>query len=78
MKELLSDLAFMCSSSNTSSRGFYIFIAIGLAVLALGIPAMLVLLIVNIVKGASFVLPLILLIVAIAAFVGLIVWLKKS
>jgi hypothetical protein len=78
MKEFVSDLLYMCSGNNTSTRGFYILVTVVLAVLTLGIPVMLGLLIFSIVKGASVVLPLIFLLVAVAAYIGVIIWLKKS
>ena len=78
MKEFVSDLFYMCSSNNTSTRGFYIFVTALLAILTLAIPIMLILIIINIVKGAAFVLPLILLSVAVAIYIGVIVWLNKS
>lgn len=78
MREFVSDLMFMCSGSNTSSRTFYIIVTAVLALLVLGIPAMTILLIVTAVKGGSIVLPLVLLIFAIIVFIGIIIWLKKS
>ncbi len=79
MKEFFEELGYLCSSSNTTSRGFYIFIAVALAILAIGAPVMLIMLIVNIVKfGAFNVLWLILLILDIAALIDVIIWLKKS
>lgn len=78
MKEFVSDLLYMCSGNNTSTRGFYILVTAVLAILTLGIPVMLGLLIFNIVKGYSFILPLILLLVAIAIYVLVIIWLKRS
>lgn len=78
MKEFVSDLLYMCSDSNGSSRTFYIIVTAVLAILTICIPAMLVLVIVNAIKGFSIVLPLILMIVAIIIYVAVIVWLKKS
>lgn len=78
MKEFFSDLAYMCSASNSKSRGFYIAICIGMALLALGVVASLVLLIVNLVKGWFSPLFLILFIASLAILIGLIVWLKVS
>ena len=78
MKEFVSDLFYMCSSSNTESRTFFILITAILALLTIGIPAMLVLIIVNAVKGLSIVMPLILMLVALVIYVAVIIWLKKS
>jgi len=78
MKEFFEEFAYMCSSSNTKSRGMYIFIAIALAVLALGTVASLVLFIVNTIKYGFTPLFLILFVVSLLILVGMIVWLKKS
>ena len=78
MKEFFEEFAYMCSSSNTKSRGLYIFIAIALAVLALGTVASLVLFIVNTIKYGFTPLFLILFVVSLLILVGMIVWLKKS
>ena len=78
MKEFFEEFAYMCSSSNTKSRGLYIFIAIALAVLALGTVASLVLFIVNTIKYGFTPLFLILFIVTLLILIGMIVWLKKS
>ncbi len=79
MKEFFEELSYMCSSSNTKSRGLYIFIAIAMALLAIGAPVMIIMIIVNIVKFSAF-SPLwaILLVMDIGALIGTIVWLKKS
>ena len=78
MKEFFEEFAYMCSSSNTKSRGMYIFIAIALAVLALGTVASLVLFIVNTIKYGFTPLFLILFVMSLLILVGMIVWLKKS
>ena len=78
MKEFFEEFAYMCSSSNTKSRGMYIFIAIALAVLALGTVASLVLFIINTIKYGFTPLFLILFVVSLLILVGIIVWLKKS
>lgn len=79
MKEFFEELSYMCSSSNTKSRGLYIFIAIAMVLMAIGALAMTVMLIVNIVKfGAFSPLWAILLVADIGALIGVIVWLKKS
>lgn len=79
MKEFFEELSYMCSSSNTKSRGLYIFIAMAMALLAIGAPVMIIMIIVNLVKFSAF-SPLwaILLLVDIGALIGTIVWLKKS
>ena len=77
MKEFFEELSYMCSSSNTKSRGLYIFIAIAMVLMAIG--ALTIMLIVNIVKfGAFSPLWAILLVVDVGALIGVIVWLKKS
>lgn len=79
MKEFFEELSYMCSSSNTKSRGLYIFIAIAMALLAIGAPVMIIMIIVNVVKFSAFSpLWVILLVVDIGALIGVIVWLKKS
>lgn len=79
MKEFFEELMYMCSPSNTTSRGFYIFIAIAMATLAIGAIAMLVLMIVNLVKFGAFAWYWAAIFVfAVAALVGLIIWLKRS
>lgn len=78
MREFVSDLFYMCSSSNDKSRGFYIFVTVILAILTIAIPVMLGVLIFSIIKGGSIVLPIILTIAAIAIYVAVIVWLRKS
>lgn len=79
MKEFFEELSYMCSSSNTKSRGLYIFIAIAMALMAIGAPAMIIMLIVNVVKfGAFSPLWAILLVVDLGVLIGMIVWLKKS
>ena len=78
MKEFFEEFAYMCSSSNTKSRGMYIFIAIALAVLALGTVASLVLFVINTIKFGFTPLFLILFIVTLLILIGMIVWLKKS
>lgn len=79
MKEFFEELAYMCSESNTRSRGLYIFIAIMMAVMAIGGLASLVLLLVNIFVQKTFsILWLVLTILIFGILIGLIVWLKKS
>ena len=79
MKEFFEELSYMCSSNNTKSRGLYLFITIGMALLALGIVATIVMIIINAVANKVFLtLPFVLLIFMIICLVGIIVWLKKS
>lgn len=78
MKEFFEEFAYMCSSSNTKSRGLYIFIAIALIVLALGSLASLILFVVNTIKYGFTPLFLILFVVSLLILVGMIVYLKKS
>ena len=78
MKEFFEEFAYMCSSSNTKSRGLYIFIAIALIVLALGSLASLILFVVNTIKYGFTPLFLILFVVSTLILVGTIVYLKKS
>jgi hypothetical protein len=78
MKEFFEELSYMCSSSNTKSRGLYIFIAIALAIMAIALPVMLIMFIVNTVKFGFTPMFLILLAVDLVLLIGVIVWLKKS
>lgn len=78
MKEFFEEFAYMCSSSNTKSRGLYLFIAVALAILAVGAVVSLILFIVNTVKYGFTPLFLILFLVTIVLFVGVIIFLKKS
>ena len=79
MREFIEDFMYMCSASNTKSRGFYIFVAVGLCILLLGMIANLILIIANIVKGFG-VSPInvILFIVCIGLFAGTIFWIAKN
>lgn len=79
MKEFFEELSYMCSSSNTKSRGLYIFIAASMALMLIGAIAMVIMLIVNVVKfGAFSPIWAILLIADLAALIGVFIWLKKS
>lgn len=79
MKEFFEEFAYMCSASNTKSRGIYIFIAVALALMLLGAVAMIVMLLVNVIKfGAFSPIWAILLLLDIIIFVAVIIWLKKS
>lgn len=76
MKDFIEELKYMCTSSN--AKGFYIFVSIMLVVLLIAIPVMLIMFIVNTVKYGFTPLFLILTLVALAIFIGIVVWLKKS
>lgn len=78
MKEFFEEFAYMCSSSNTKSRGLYLFIAVVLVILLVGSVASLALLLVNVIKGWFNPLFLILFIVQVVIFIGTIIFLKKS
>lgn len=79
MKEFFEELFYMCSSSNTKSRGLYIFIVIAMALLALGGVASLIMLIVNFVTTKAFsILWLALALVTWGVLIAVIIWLKKS
>lgn len=79
MKDFIEELMYMCSSSNTESRGFYMFITGALVAMILGAIAMIILLIINVIKfGAFSPMWAILLVVDLICLVGTIIWLKKS
>lgn len=78
MRDFIENLKYLTSASNSSSRGFYIFIAIMLVALLIAMPVMLVLFIVNTIKYGFAVLPLILFIVVLVLFIGTIIWLQRS
>ena len=74
MSDFIEDLKYMCSSSNTSSRGFYIFVAIMLCLLPVGAIAGIVMMFITGFTGLKVILTL----VAIAVEVAVFFWLKKS
>lgn len=78
MKEFVEDLKYMCSASNSTSRGFYIFIVASLIALILGMFASLALIIINAVQGYSIGLFVGLFVVTLILTVGMIVYLKNS
>ena len=78
MKEFFEEFAYMCSASNTKSRGFYIMLAIGMILLTLGGLAGVVLNIVTLVKGIWQLYYLLLTVIAIGIDVALVIWLVKS
>ena len=79
MGEFISELKYMCSADNTTSRGFYMFIAIAMIALAILALVAVVLTVLNIIKGygVNF-LYVGMLVAAIAAEIGVFFWLKKS
>lgn len=79
MKEFFEEFAYMCSASNTKSRGIYIFIAVALALMLIGAVAMIVMLLINVIKfGAFSPIWAILLLLDVIIFIAVIIWLKKS
>lgn len=79
MKDFLSEFSYMCSSANTSSRGFYIRLAIGLSLLTLLILGAAGLIVFSLIKRIE--IPVYVIIGFVVAFVieaGLIVWLKRG
>ena len=79
MGDFISDLKYLCSADNTTSRGFYLFIAVAMVALAILAVVAVVLTVLNIIKGygVNF-LYVGMLVAAIAAEVGVFFWLKKS
>lgn len=79
MGEFISELKYMCSADNTTSRGFYMFIAIAMIALAVLALVAVVLTVLNVIKGygVNF-LYVGMLVAAIAAEIGVFFWLKKS
>lgn len=74
MREFISDLKYMCSADNQSSRGFYIFITILLILVPLVAIGDLIY---KAIVGFA-VVDIIIIIAAIAVEIGVIFWLKKS
>lgn len=74
MREFISDLKYMCSADNQSSRGFYIFITVLLILIPV---AAIVDIIWKAIVGFA-VVDIIILIAAVAIEIGVIFWLKKS
>lgn len=73
MKEFLSDLFYMCSADNETSRVTYIMIVAFLIIAIIGFVAGIVAFI-----ATKNILSLILALVLAVGFVGIIIWLKKS
>lgn len=78
MRNFIDELRYMCSSSNTKSRGLYILITIMLIVMPLGAIAGLVGFFICLAASNFVALPLIISIVLIIIEVALILWLVKS
>ena len=78
MREFISELMYMCSPSNTKSRGTYIMIAIILILLPIAAISGIVATIIYAVAGNFQAMPLIITVVALVVEVALIIWLKKS
>lgn len=79
MREFFEEFSYMCSSANTKSRGLYIFIAIAMIALLIGVVVGIVLMIVNGVKYHTVnALSIGLTIGCVAALIGVLIWLKKS
>lgn len=78
MRDFIDDLKYMCSADNTKSRGLYIFIAVALVIILIGILGGTVGIVYTAIKGGSIVKSLILTAILLVIFVGVIVWLKKS
>lgn len=78
MRDFIDELKYMCSASNTKSRGTYIMIA-GLLIL---LPILAVVgVIVAIVRHAvvaALAVGIVTAVVALAIWIALIIWLKKS
>ena len=79
MGDFISELKYMCSADNTTSRGFYIFVAVAMVAVALLAVVALVLTVINVIKGYGInFLYVGMLVAAIVAEVGVFFWLKKS
>lgn len=78
MKEFFEEFAYMCSSSNTKSRGVYIMIAVTMVVLLIAFVAGVVAEVVYVMAGNFQILPIAISIIALIIDIGLFVWLKKS
>ena len=78
MKEFFEELKYMCSASNTKSRGTYIMVVVTLIALLIAFVAGIVAAIVYISAHNFQILPLAISVVALAVEVALVIWLKKS
>lgn len=78
MKEFFEELKYMCSASNTKSRGTYIMVVVTLIALLIAFVAGIVAEIVYISAHNFQILPLAISVVALVIEVALVIWLKKS
>lgn len=78
MKDFFEELKYMCSASNTKSRGTYIMIVVTLIALLIAFVAGIVAEIVYISASNFQILPLLISVIALIVEIALIVWLKKS
>jgi hypothetical protein len=78
MRDFIEDLKYMVSASNTTSRGFYIFVTVVLILLLILAPISIVVAILYAMAGNSFVAPLAIGLLSVAALIAVIIWLKKS
>ena len=78
MRDFIEELLDKCSANNTKSRGFYIMVTVGLALLALGSVATLILNVIMLIKGWWIPLYAILFVAAVGLTVGMVVWLNRS
>lgn len=77
MKQFFEDFMDMCSSNNTSSRGFYIFLAVMMVLLVIGSLVGIIRLIASIKTGIT-IGAIIFAVAPVLVLVGLIIWLAKS
>lgn len=77
MREFFEDVKYMCSSSNTKSRGFYLAVTIASILFLLVSIAAIVLVVVGVIK-TNIVQVIIASVVAIALVVGVWVFLAKQ
>ena len=79
MKDFFGELFDLCSSSNKSSRGFYLIVTAALFLFALLSVLSVVMVVVSLVKGVQLdVVKYILSALPIVVTVAIVVWLKKS
>lgn len=78
MRDFIDDLKYMCSADNTKSRGLYLFIAIALIAMLIGIVGGIIGIVYTAIKGGAILMPVILTVIILVIFIAVIVWLKKS
>ena len=78
MKDFFEEFFYMCSKNNTKSRGTYIMLAVTLVVLLSGFIAGAVAEVVYISADNFQLMPCLISVGCLVAFIGLIIWLKKS